>query len=72
MFQTILNYLYIAIRAVYDWFFSIYDAIPTALSFVFGMFVVYLSYKFLLQPLFHGGFSHVGSDKSRKENKSKE
>lgn len=72
MFNSIIDSIIQCISASTNWFYQIFDAIPNALTFVFGMFVVYLSYRFLVRPLVHGGFKNVGSDRSKKSNNQEE
>lgn len=68
MFDTIVSLIVECIRAASTWTLAIFDAIPGSLSFVIGMFVVFLSYRFLLAPLVRGdGFRAFGaSDRASK------
>ena len=62
MFDQIVNSIIQCITAVTAWMTKIFNAIPGALGFVIGFFVVFLSYRFLLAPLVRGdGFRHFGA-----------
>ena len=72
MFEQIVSSLIDCIEWAFHLLTAIFQAIPGAFSFVFGMFVVFLSFRFILAPIVKGdAFRHFGaSDRASRSMRS--
>lgn len=62
-----------ALSAVYSWFFTLLDRVPSLTTFVFTAIVFVLVYRFVLAPIFGGsigGLSDAASSVIRRSARS--
>lgn len=69
MFNSIISLFTRAISAVFSWVSELFVALSITDIFL-GLFLVFMTYRFLLSPLIKGG--SVGSDKAKKSNNDNE
>ena len=66
MFDAVLEIIALVFGSVFNWFTSLVNSVGMFEVFLGGFFIVAAS-RFLLVPLFKGGFG--GSDKAKKSSK---
>lgn len=66
MFNSVLDIISLVFGSVFNWFTSLIESVGMFDIFLGGFFIVAAS-RFLLIPLFKGGFG--GSDKAKKTSK---
>lgn len=69
MLDSVLDIITLAFGSVFDWFTTLLDSVGMFDVFL-GAFFILVASRFLLMPLFKGGFG--GSDKAKKSSSKDE